>query len=276
MLTSLKSLVRLPSRRVVSKLDRRSTLRRLTNCNLSLARIGDGEMRYAFKRRSALFQRWENFLAEKLLAVLLNPPPNVLPCFNHHFAAHSEIEWIVAYERYPKEYAEYRTARTSQDIGILKREKERLEYDACWRKIARRTAALEYGDAAVFFLGSYVQNYERGEMDIVRDEFRALFRGRRILFVGPETPHGGASFRRQYDDMKRIGLKSADFISIPATDAATYATEIEAEILSRRSFDDVFLQAGPLATVLAAELSSKINGRALDVGSLNTQIRYLV
>jgi hypothetical protein len=39
---------------------------------------------------------------------------------------------------------------------------------------------------------------------------------------------------------------------------------------------DVFLQAGPLATVLAYELAGRIDARLIDSGALNAQVSYLV
>jgi hypothetical protein len=76
--------------------------------------------------------------------------------------------------------------------------------------------------------------------------------------------------------MRQLGMIDAAFIDIPSTNAFAMIDEIEAQIRARRGFDDVFIQAGPVATVLAAELAGKIEARLLDVGSLNTQVRFLL
>jgi hypothetical protein len=76
--------------------------------------------------------------------------------------------------------------------------------------------------------------------------------------------------------MRRLGLVAADYSAVPSIDAFASINAIEAAILSRRGFDDVFIQAGPVATVLASELAGRIDGRVLDVGSLNTQVHFLL
>lgn len=259
----------------VLQLSRRETLRRISTQNVSLSRFGDGELIYCLKQRALRFQQYDPRLRDRLLRALLDPPAGVLAAFNNHFAASDEVHWIVAYERYPKPFARMRTVKTEGDVGVLLRGAERRAYTKFWRYVAHHTQAREYGDAAVFFLGSYVQEYENGEIEGVLDDFRALFNRRRILFVCPDTPLGGLSFQAQEAVLKRIGVRSAQFLAIPNTDAFAHCAVIETQIRSMTGFDDVFIQAGPLASVIASELGNEIDGRILDVGSLNTQLRYL-
>ena len=165
------------------------------------------------------------------MQALLNPPVGVLAAFNHHFAASSTIHWIVAYERYPKHFARFRTVRGDADVGVLLREAEQRAYKRFWRYVCRKTSATEYGDAAGLFLGSYVDEYEAGQIEEVMDDFRALFLGKRLLFVCPETPLGGLSFPAQELAMKKLGLRSAKFLIIPNSNAFCQYASIKQQLL---------------------------------------------
>jgi hypothetical protein len=261
--------------KAVVRLDGEATLDRILN-GASIARYGDGELQYCLRNRPVRFQKWNSGLAGRLKETLIGPPANVIVGFNHYFRACASIEWITAFDRYPKTYTALRTVRSENDIGVLRRPREKKLYDSCWREIVRNCAATEYGEASVFFLGTYVRAYRNGTIPTVLDRFRALFNGRRLLFVCPDTPLRGLSFRDQEETMRRIGLRGADYISIPPVDAYDALADIEGAILSRRGFDAVFIQAGPLATILAADLTTGLGCQVLDVGSLNTQIRYLL
>jgi len=109
----------------------------------------------------------------------------------------------------------------------------------------------------------------------VLDEFRALFAGRRMLFVAPETPMGGASFRAELPRLRTLGLRDAEFMAIPATDSFEHYDAILDAIRGRRGFDDIVIQAGPAATVASYDLAGTLDARVIDAGSLNTQLRYL-
>ncbi len=71
-------------------------------------------------------------------------------------------------------------------------------------------------------------------------------------------------------------MAAAEFVDIPAVDAAAEEERIVREILATRGMTDVFIQAGPLATVLAHELSGRTDARIIDSGALNAQVAHLV
>ena len=250
------------------------TLRRVVRDDASLARFGDGECRMAYSDKPLLFQRAAPALRERLERALFQPKPGVLACFNHYYHDHLLVDWIARYERYPKPYAFKRSVQEPGDVGVLWRPRDMLMYRRYWSRIRRDSRQPAFGDTSVFYLGCYVDEYRAGRMDEVLDLFRALFAGRRILFVGPEDPLGGASFRDELPRLQRLGLVAGEFLAIPREDAFDHYDAILAEI-RRRDFDDLFLQAGPTATVMAYELAGEVRGRVLDVGSLNTQVRYL-
>lgn len=251
------------------------TLRRITREGMSVARFGDGECRMAFSEKPIEFQRWSPLLRDKLQTALFEPKAGVLPTFNHYYRDHLFVAWIAAYERYPKRYSRWRSVRSWHDVGLLWRPRDMLMYRRYWQLIRRQTRHATFGDTSTFYLGCYLQDYAAGRMETVLDEFRALFAGRRMLFVGPETPMGGASFREEMPRLKALGLRDGEFMAIPATDAFEHYDAILAGIRARRGFDDIVIQAGPAATVAAYELAGTMDARVIDAGSLNTQLRYL-
>ena len=87
---------------------------------------------------------------------------------------------------------------------------------------------------------------------------------------------GGQSFADQLPLMQQLGLRSAQFISVPEADAFAATDRVMAEIGQARGYDDIFISAGPAASVWAHQLAGRGSGRVLDVGSFNTQLRYLL
>lgn len=260
----------------VERLSNAETLRRVVEDGVALARYGDGELKIALYGSGLRFQRHSGALEEALNRVLFTPNERVLRCFNNVFADSAEWEWVARYERYPKTPDGFRSVHEPNDIMVLERHRRQREYIRHWQIIARETEVSTYGSAGVFFLGLYVDAYSNGTMEHVLDQFRALFNGRRILFVCPDRPMGGLSFGEQLETMRRLGLKDAQFITVPTTDAFEHTVRIREAILNSTGFDDVFIQAGPAATVWAYDLAERIDGRVLDVGSLSTQLRHLV
>jgi hypothetical protein len=260
----------------ITKLSPFDTLRAVVDSNLCLARFGDGEIAYSLQGKRLRFQRWHRALAEKLEEILLAPHNRVLVAYNHIFTSTDEVRLIARYDRYGKKFDRYETLVTPDDIGILQRRRARRNYLRCWDVIAAETNVREFGEAFGLSLSLYVEEYKHGEMEKVRNKFRQLFERRRILFVVPAQPSGGPSFAELEPDMRRIGLLSAQYVSIPAAHAYEHAEEIVGKILNHTSFDDVFIQAGPTATWMAAALAEHIDGRVLDVGGLNTQVRHLL
>lgn len=267
---------RLGKPRQVEQLSLAETLRRVIEDGVALSRFGDGELKLVLYVGALRFQRHSWALETALNRVLFTPNDRVLRCFNGVFAASPQWEWVARYERYPKTPDGFRTVHEPNDIMVLERARRQSEFVRHWRIVRHETELETYGSAEVFFLGLYVDAYAAGTMEAVLDKFRALFSGRRILFVCPERPMGGLSFPEQAETMQRLGLKSAQFIRVPEIDAFEHTARIREEILATKGFDDLFIQAGPAATVWAYDLAERIDGRVLDVGSLSAQLRYLV
>lgn len=259
----------------VLRLSNVATLRHIINDQVSVARYGDGELAYCFKKKSLPFQPWHQDLSHRLERALLSRSPNVLPCFNHMFERADTVRWITSLERSSKQYVRRETLLSENDIGLLDRHKQHRLYRKCWKIIESEAKARLYGEATAFYLGLYVEEYAAGQLDEIKSLFRNLFRGKRILFVCPAAPLMGDSFMRLEPMMRRLGLLSAQFIEIPSIDAYRELDEIQSRITQSRGFDEIFIQAGPVASVLATELTERLNVRVIDAGSLNTQMPYL-
>jgi len=252
------------------------TLDAMLDEGAKLSRFGDGELKLIFARRGLRFQPVSRALTAALEAALFEPKPGYLACYNTQFMQADEWMWLTAFERYGQKLGTRTTLIEPDDAIVLSRRRQADEYRRYWKRVSRRTQMSAYGAAGVFFLGLYVDAYREGRMDEVLDKFRRLFNGRHILFVAPAKPMGGQSFAEQVPLMRRLGLRSAQFITVPETDAFAATPRVLAEIAAARGYDDIFLSAGPAASVWAHQLAGKRDGRVLDVGSFNTQLRYLV
>jgi hypothetical protein len=257
------------------RLSPRETLRRAAHDNVSISRFGNGELRFCLKRASSRFQPFLPAMNDRLLRALYEPKDGVLTCYSNSFRDTPAPEWIVRYN--PQRYDSYRTVREPNDIGVHKRSAEYRAYAARWNTIARRTKIRTWGDTNLFRLAVYVPEYAAGKMGAVLDDVCRLFEGKRILFVTAKEPHYGGSYEDKARELAILGVKAADFIEVPAVGALGDADRVEREILAKcRGMTDVFLQAGPLATVLAYELAGRIDARLIDSGALNAQVSYLV
>lgn len=251
------------------------TLDAMLASGVSLSRFGDGELKLAFARRGLRFQPVSRELAAALEAALFDPKGGYLACYNTQFMQANEWVWLTDFERYGQKLGTRTTLVAPGDAIVLSRKRQADEYRRYWKRLVRRTNIRSYGAAGVFFLGLYIDAYREGRMDEVLEKFRGLFRGRHVLFVAPARPMGGQSFAEQVPLMRRLGLRSAQFITVPETDAYAATPRVLAEIAEARGYDDIFLSAGPAASVWAHQLAGRRDGRVLDVGSFNTQLRYL-
>jgi hypothetical protein len=251
------------------------TLDRLLDEGCSLSRFGDGELKLAYRKKSLRFQPVSKSIVQGLADALEIERPGHVPCTNFQFMG--QFDWIrlAGYERYATSSGTRISLEKPDDALVLHRKKATLEYRAYWRRVQKASRIPVFGSAGVFFLAFYIEAYRAGRMEEVLGKFRSLFNGRRILFVAPVKPMGGQSFAEQVPLMQQLGLRSAQFITVPDTDAFAETDRVMVEIDGARGFDDIFLQAGPAASVWAHMLAGKFEGRVLDVGSLNTQLRYL-
>jgi len=228
------------------RLSRWETLRRVAYEGYSIARYGDGELSYFLKGLDLHFQPFRKDLGERLRQGILSPKSGVLTCYNNVF--HEPIRSTAHKKRKHRSYVER------------------------WIRIARKTEIRTFGDARCFRFKGYCETFDKEYIEQIKKDFRALFQNRKILFVCPEVPLAGNSFKDLEEHLKKIGLSGAQYIFIPNFDAAAFECDIVRQIQSRSGFDDIFLQCGPLATVLSYELAGTIDGRVVDVGALNTAI----
>jgi hypothetical protein len=201
----------------------------------------------------------------------MTPKNGVLTCFSNDLRdmdryIHITDDAITSGER--------KIDNSSYFLGPDKR-RQRRAYVERWLRIARQTRIRTFGDTNCFRIDGFFKEFEKGQLDQVKDDFQALFRNRRILFVCPKTPKGGDSFEALEPTLRAIGLRDAQYIFVPEVDAASVEDDIRREIDRKSNYDDIFIQAGPLATVLAYELAGTIEGRVIDSGRLNKSVVFL-
>jgi hypothetical protein len=251
------------------RLGRWETLRKIVHEDYSVARYGDGELSYFLKRRSLRFQPYYRDLGDRLHEAIMTPKQNLLICFNNNFRDSDRYKSI--------NLAELSSGEGNDSNGEPyqlgpDRRRERRSYVERWIRIARRTQIRTFGDATCFRITGYVDEHANGLLEAVKEDFRSLFRGRRILFICPESPLAGQSFKELEPKLRRIGLRDAQYIFIPNQDAAEVELDIRRELEQKSGYDDIFIQAGPFATVLAYELAGAVDGRIIDVGALNKAV----
>lgn len=249
------------------------TLERLYERGQSVSRFGDGEMAMVFPRlwaRDLHFQTADAALVARLRDLFRRPDPRVLCCYNNTFATHDEIPIVLDFERSKKSYAYFRTIHRKDDIGVLV---GRAPTYRKWLNRVRSVYSTEVlGEAMCFFLCNYVEEYKNGSLEKVCAAYRRLMAGRRLLIVAPRRPLHGASFRDLADRRVIVSPREVDFIEIPERNCFSMYKDILDAILAAKRPDAVLVQAGPTATILAAELAIKFNITGYDVGSFNTSL----
>lgn len=201
----------------------------------------------------------------------MTPKDGVLACFNNKRRDSDRDIGVDLSTKFAEQNGE--ANNDCYKIGPDRR-RERRSYIERWIKIARNTQIRTFGEATCFRIGLYVDEYTNGRIEEVKDDFRALFRERRILFICPEKPLAGHSFKELEPKLRRIGLRDAQYISIPNVDAAAVEQDIHRQLQKKSRYDDIFIQAGPLATALAYELAGTVDGRVIDSGALNNAVPF--
>jgi len=257
-------------------LDRLETLKTILDTGKSVSRFGDGELMLALLGRSIPFQQKNRELALQLSHVLNTPDPRVLVCMNNTFMQNATIPWLLDYERSKKDYASYESIQKTDDIGILLRTKEQRFYNECYRILFGRNVPGTFGDATVFMLGLYCNEYRSDQIDEVKALFLKLVVGKKLLIAGPAKPLMEPSFQSLEDRLKKGGAKNVQWIDIPENDAFEQYSIIKSAILNTRGFDAAWIQAGPTATLLAHDLATNHNILSYDIGSFNTTLQYLI
>lgn len=257
-------------------LSRIDTLKMIANNDISISRFGDGELLIALFERGILFQKKNRELGHQLKKILLEKDDRVLVCINNEFMRSEQIFWILQYERSLKNYSACESLKEANDIGILSRKKEWIFYNCCNKILFGRKSPSLFGDATLFMLGLYYDQYREENTEIVMEHFRNLFRKKRLLIVAPESPLMSPSFRSLKQQLIAGGTKSINYIDIPETNAFMYYHDIKSKILESKGFDAIWVQAGPTASILTHDLAINHNMLAYDIGSFNTTLKFIL
>jgi len=265
------------NRKTIELLGRRETLERAVLDGLSIVRYGDGELflaarRYLSSFRGIVFQKKDRQLSARLRRLLYTPVPNVLVCYNNYFMANDEYRIVLPYERTKKEYSGYETVFSPNDVALLSRPRERTFYEREFENIRMKTKLRTFGEASCFWLSLCHEEYATGAIDGILLLYRRLLQGKRVLFVAPDDPIAGSSFRALCRQGVIASPRSVDFLSIPESDCFDYYGDIRTKVASFPDVDAVFIQGGPTATVLAADLAARDGLVACDVGSWNISL----
>ena len=263
------------SRRIknIQLLNRRETLEYAINNNCSISRLGDGELDIVLHRKGTYFQRYDERLREKLTNILYIPKSNVLVCLDHEFMCSNKYYVVLDYERSIKKYYRYLSIFKTNDVAILDRKKQKIHLYFKLLLIGNKTEITSYGDATCFMLCFFYQDYLQKKMIEIIELYRKYFAKKKILFVCSDNPTLGVSFRKLYENGIIKSAKSIDFVVIPSKNCFDYYETILKQILSFRNIDAVFIQAGPTATVLVADLTTQYGLLSYDVGSWNVSLQ---
>ena len=258
-------------------LGRRETLEYCVQHDCSIARFGGDEMKFVLEGRQPgfaglEFQQPDPRLALLLLEILNEPREGLLLCFNNAFLRESERRVVLDYERGAQSYVRTMSVHHEKDIGLLDRAEERREYAKYFDFICRNTSLDRLGDATCFDLGYFRREYEQKKMDDVFALYKKLFEGRNVVFVAPDQPRIGRSFRTLVKDRVIRSPSQTGFLSVPERDEFAAYEDLLGKILEFKQADAVFIQAGPTAAALAAELAWKHGVRAFDAGTLNVSL----
>lgn len=258
-------------------LGRRETLEYCVQHDCSIARFGADEMSFAIQGRAPdfeglEFQRPDPRLAILLLEILNEPREGLLLCFNNSFLRESERRVVLDYERDAQSYARTMSVHRKKDIGLLDRSVDRRAHEKYFDFICRNTSLDRLGDATCFDLCYFRREYEQKKIADVFALYKKLFDGRNVVFVGPDQPRIGRSFKALVKDGVIKSPSQTEFLAVPERDEFAVYEELLQKILEFRQADAVFIQAGPTAAALAAELAWKHGVRAFDAGALNVSL----
>jgi len=266
-----------PSKEHIEFLNRKQTLEYVLDKGYSLARYGDGEMKLVFPRildrlRGIYFQKWTRDLRTKLAKNLLEPKPNLLVCVDHEFTHLDEYHVVIDYERSSKTYEKYSSEHKQDDVGVLTRRKERALWLKYLNNVQKETCINLYGEATCFMLCFFYVEYLNGRLGEIMDLYRRMLARKRVLFVCPKKPLMGQSFEYLCSAGVIKSPKSVDFLFVPERHCFENYPHILDRIHSFKELDAVFVQAGPTAAVLVADLAADNGFIAYDVGSWNVSL----
>lgn len=252
-------------------LSRTETLKHALQNFVPLSRFGDGEMQmaryYKYPSYTGIhFQRAHRDLGERLYALLIEPPKGLLLTLNFSMQE-SRRRVVIRYERSKKVYGEYESVHSHCDVGILDRRKTARYWRTQLNSSLKMSKAKVLGDATCFILSDFYHEYATRSLDSVLMLYSEFFANKKVLFVGPDTPHMGPSFQQLVHQGTITSPSSIEFLSIPSQNCFENYEWIKRSIVSHSGIESVFIQAGPTATVLVADLWVNHGLLCYDVGS---------
>jgi len=249
------------------------TLELIVNENISVSRFGDGELIIALEERGIPFQDYNEEIRNRLINILKNTDPNILICYNNNFSKCKEYLVVKKYERSKKKYIKSITVKSENDIGILFRKDEQVFYKRYLKYIRNHSKLKILGEATVFFLDRYINEYKKNKIKYVQRLYTKLFKDKNILFVSPESPLMAPSFQFLVEKKIIKSFKSCSFIEInPKNAFSHFEHTLKALQPNILNVDVVIIQGGPFATILSYEITKLYQKQALDVGSLNISL----
>ncbi len=171
--------------------------------------------------------------------------------------ANDEYRFVLPYERSGKEYSGYETVFSPNDVAILSRLRERTFYESQFEKIRVKTKLRTFGEASCFWLSLCYEEYATNAIHDILRLYRRLLQGRRVLFVAPDHPLAGPSFRELCRQGVITSPRSVDFLSIPESDCFDYYGDIRKKVTSFPDVDAVFIQGGRLRRGVVEYLTRK-------------------
>ena len=252
--------------REIALLDGKETLNLLIQQRLSFSRFGEGELRLAFQQSGTVYDDASLDLGNSLREILLHKNDGILVGYNNLFSKNHEIRWIRDYLRSEKEAHYFESIHTRNDVLVLERRKLVNEYRKYLRLLARDSDQKVLGEASVFSLGTYVEDFRNGTLDEVKTLIVNLLESNSLLVIAPEKPASGRPLLEILNGKEwRIG--KLESIIVPTRNAYMNRVDLMARIgQMNEEIDTVVIQAGAAGSLLSAQIQSRFGIRAIDVG----------
>jgi hypothetical protein len=140
------------------------------------------------------------------------------------------------------------------------------EYRSYLKLLARVSNQNVFGEASVFSLGTYVDDFRNGTLDEVKSLIIKLLESNNLLVIAPEKPATGRPLLKVFSGKEwRIGRLES--ITVPTRNAYVTRSDLMARISQMNDkIDTVVIQAGASGSLLSAQIQSKFGIRAIDVG----------
>ena len=222
--------------------DVESSIRYIIEHRCSVARYGDGEMKFVIGEHT-WFQQSNPLLRERLTTILTSEDPCLLVCIPGIFGS------LDFYAPEFKDYwRKYIIRHRHQWYRVI--DQHRTYYDA-------------------FISRCYLPYKDKSKTKHYFELWKQLWNDKDLLIVEGEKTRLGAG-NDLFDNARKI-----DRILGPNTNAFTYYDELISEVKKHDKEELVLLALGPTATVMAADLSAE-GYQAIDIGHLDIEYEWFL